>query len=254
MLANARPRIPSCLLTNRALFTPLRNITLLVLCSIYSLATPLTPLPHPEYDVVQFANAVIIERYKGPGGHVVIPAAFDNKPPTHLEYGAFDSFNRRTNILSITIPASITNIDGRAFIYCHSLTNFFVDPSNPAYSAVGGIIFDKTGAKLLHYPPGRSGAYNTSPSTTDIGPMAFTTSPITEIAIGESIVSVGDNAFYECENLSKAALSDSVHPLALACSGPVQGSPTSDFPTAFNRFKALLPTVRASSKLRCQTP
>ena len=61
----------------------------------------------------------------------------------------------------------------RRFIYCTSLTNINVDASNPAYSSLNGVLFDKAQATLLQFPDGLGGSYTIPNSVTNIGYHAF---------------------------------------------------------------------------------
>ena len=46
-------------------------------------------------------------------------------------------------LTSVTIPNSVTSIGDAPFADCSSLTNIAVDSTNPAYSSLGGVLFDK---------------------------------------------------------------------------------------------------------------
>jgi len=66
-------------------------------------------------------NSIIIFRYEGDGGDVEIPAQIYGKPVTDI--GDF-AFNECENLISITIPDSVTSIGKGAFWWgCSSLTS-----------------------------------------------------------------------------------------------------------------------------------
>ena len=96
-------------------------------------------------------GAITITRYSGPGGAVSIPSTFSSWPVTSIGANAFASLS---GVTSVTIPASITSIGETAFATCSSLSAITVNPNNPAFSSVAGVLFDKSQTTLLQYPIG----------------------------------------------------------------------------------------------------
>jgi hypothetical protein len=115
-----------------------------------------------------------------------------------------------TPLHKVKIPASVTNIGGAAFDGCSRLIGFKVDPENPNYSSVNGVLFDKTQTSLVKYPDGRNGRYTIPPKITDIAADAFAYSKITSITIPDSITSIAVNAFYGCSQLKTVIIPNSV--------------------------------------------
>jgi len=121
---------------------------------------------------------------------------------TALDYGSFsDSVNLRTvyipgsvtrlgerafvwctGLKEIYIPASVTLIETRPFRYCRDLVSITVDNANPYYGSYDGILFNKTGTRLITYPASRPG---------------------TSYIIPGAVTSVDDNAFLMCQNLTE---------------------------------------------------
>ena len=62
------------------------------------------------------------------------------------------AFTNCDSLTSVTIPVSVTEIDNDAFFNCDGLTAIEVDPNNPAYSSVDGVLFDKEQTILLQCP------------------------------------------------------------------------------------------------------
>ena len=56
-----------------------------------------------------------------------------------------------TKIKSVFIPHTITNIDG-AFENCEYLTKINIDPKNPNYASVDGVVFSKDLTKIILCP------------------------------------------------------------------------------------------------------
>jgi hypothetical protein len=107
-------------------------------------------------------------------------------------------------LTSVKIPASVTNIGSRAFGFNSSLTEITVDALNPAYSSVGGVLFDKAQTTLIECPGGKAvTTYSILNGVTNIGEAAFNDCVrLTNVTIPISVTSIADYAFYHCANLS----------------------------------------------------
>src|SRR5262249_46163062 len=107
------------------------------------------------------------------------------------------------------IPDDVTEIDTLAFFACNRLSKVTlgknlmyrgsfrrcrnllaieVDPLNPFFSSVDGVLFDKTQQALLDYPVGKAGAYTVPDSAASVAPFAFSTCiGLTSITIPTSV-------------------------------------------------------------------
>ena len=113
-------------------------------------------------------------------------------------------------LTSIAIPASVTNLGNFAFD-CLSLTAITVDPENAFYSSAGGVLFDKSGFKLLRYPQGGAGSYAIPAGVTNIGEGAFWWCiGLTSVTIPDSVANIGGNAFAYCGGLTNVTIGDGV--------------------------------------------
>ncbi len=107
------------------------------------------------------------------------------------------------SLTNVTIPSSVTSIASSAFIGCTSLTAITVAATNPFYSSVNGVLFDKRQTTLVEYPGGLFGSYTIPGSVTNIGDGAFCfCTALASVTIPASVTSVGDSAFYYCTNLT----------------------------------------------------
>jgi uncharacterized repeat protein (TIGR03803 family) len=122
---------------------------------------------------------------------------------TNLTRIGTNAFASCSSLSSITIPSSVTNIGAQAFASCASLTNIDVDASNPIYSSLDGVLFDKTQTTLLQYPGGKDRRYAIPPTVTLVGDNSFHSSTLTSITIPPSVVSLGDSAFADTSNLTE---------------------------------------------------
>jgi hypothetical protein len=90
------------------------------------------------------------------------------------------------------------------FYQCGYLTSITVDPQNLYYSSLNGVLFDKTQATLLEFPPGLGGSYRIPDGVSKIGPLAFDSIgqspfasilPLTNVTIPTSVTEIGAGAF-----------------------------------------------------------
>jgi hypothetical protein len=123
---------------------------------------------NPETDFERGLNrrgGVIITGYVGQSWDVVIPSRLDGKPVTDIGRSAF---RNHTHLMSVSIPASVTVIEGWAFLGC-------------------------TGLMSVSIPEG----------VTEIGAQAFwVCSSLTSVTIPASVTKIGDRAFGGCTGLT----------------------------------------------------
>ena len=125
---------------------------------------------------------------------------------TIIGSSAFYNSYRLTNV---TIPSSVTSIEGSAFLYCYGLANIKVDSGNKYYDsrdACNAIIETKNNILI-------AGCKNTiiPNSVTSIGNSAFLGCRyLTSIDIPNSVTSIGEGAFSGCTGLTSITIPSSV--------------------------------------------
>ena len=102
-------------------------------------------------------------------------------------------------LTNVEVGAGVTGIGNAAFSRCDKLMAFDVAGQNSSYSSLNGVLFDKAQHTLLQYPGGKEGAYVIPGAVTSIGENAFATSSgLTKVWIPDSVTNIGPTAFWEC--------------------------------------------------------
>lgn len=151
-------------------------------------------------------GAITITGYIGSSADVTIPSTIAGLPVTAIGDLAFSG----DKVTSVTIPSSVITVGEAAFGYCPSLTSITVDPLNPYYSSVAGVLFYDTQTVLLRYPCGKSGPYTIPDGVTSIGPAFEYCTKLTGISMPSSLTQIGSYAFYCCTSLTSVAVSENV--------------------------------------------
>ncbi len=101
---------------------------------------------------------------------------------------------------TVSIPESVTTIDYNPFPVCRQLQAIEVDPDNPSYVAVDGVLYTQDMQTLVCYPAGKSISGFVVPSTvTTIGPYAFAGCDLSDgFVLPDTVTEIGDHAFSEC--------------------------------------------------------
>ena len=96
----------------------------------------------------------------------------------------------------ITLPASISFIGDLAFLFCTSLESIHVDELNPFYASYGGVLVDRALNSIVQCPSGKKGFVSIPESIISIGDFAFyNCSVVTELYFSGDTPSLGANAF-----------------------------------------------------------
>ena len=98
-----------------------------------------------EYDVLRDGTAEITA-YLGKNNTITIPEKLDKYTVTSLGWNWLDEKTVRV----LNVPATIIKIDGYPFPATHAVN---IDENNPKFKSIGGVVFNKSGTKLLRFPP-----------------------------------------------------------------------------------------------------
>lgn len=146
---------------------------------------------------------------------IIVPEQIEGKPVTVI---GDDAFYQHKNMVSITLPDSVTSIEGAPFYRCYSLakinisanvnfigqdpffrccalTEILVDDDNHNYCDIDGVLFNKDKTVLIQYPEGNTAnRYEIPTSVTSIQEAAFGYHPrhLKELKFGPNLVNFPD--------------------------------------------------------------
>jgi hypothetical protein len=131
--------------------------------------------------------------------------------PGHVTSIGSQAFYDDSSLTNVMIPASVTSIGSQAFFYCTSLIAIKVDPSNPVYSSLNGVLFDVSQTTLIQFPGGIGGSYTIPATVTNIADFAFLYSVnLANVTIPDNVIYMGVAAFASCYSLTNATIGNGV--------------------------------------------
>ncbi len=156
---------------------------------------------------------------------IIIPEEIDGKPVTKI--GAQGIVNAE-NVYTIRISKNVKEIDTWGFTNLQGLgadeygkngLGFVVDPENPYFTAVDGVLFNKDMTELIYYPI-RKGcdidnkmnvekyATYTVPSTVKSirGKAFYHCYYLREVILPEGLETIGEMAFFKCSEIATVTL------------------------------------------------
>ncbi|MBR2196832.1 MAG: leucine-rich repeat protein [Salinivirgaceae bacterium] len=121
------------------------------------------------------------------------------------------AFQNCRNLISVAIPNTVTYIGENAFYGCDKLTDINVESGNTKYSSEDAILFNCDKTTLVRYPYNKVGAYTVPESVTTIGDLAFyLCEQLTSVVIPNSVERIEYGAFEGCSNLASISIPESV--------------------------------------------
>lgn len=174
------------------------------------------------FTYVNHGDSIEITGFNNSVSDVVIPSEIEGLPVTAISVGAFYlstitsieipntvtsigemAFLGCTSLKSVKFSTGVAKIDKNAFGSCSALREVQVAKDNPNFSSLDGVLYSKAQDTLVIYPAAKTDAAYTIPGgVTSVAMYAFSENPYLEtIAIPNSLIKVGDSAFFNCKNL-----------------------------------------------------
>ena len=174
------------------------------------------------FTYVNHGDSIEITGFDNSVSDVVIPSEIEGLPVTAISVGAFYlstitsieipntvtsigemAFLGCTSLKSVKLSTGVAKIDKNAFGSCSALREVQVAKDNPNFSSLDGVLYSKAQDTLVIYPAAKTDAAYTIPGgVTSVAMYAFSENPYLEtIAIPNSLIKVGDSAFFNCKNL-----------------------------------------------------
>lgn len=115
----------------------------------------------------------------------------------------------------LTIPASVETVGLRP---CDAQEAFIVDPGNPNYASMDGVLYDRQCKTLLRCPRKKEKII-VPEGVTEIGELAFFCCKMTVVILPESLEKIGERAFYNCLHLTEMTVPAGVKELGRGAFG-----------------------------------
>lgn len=174
------------------------------------------------FTYVNHGDSIEITGFDNSVSDVVIPSEIEGLPVTAISVGAFYlsaitsieipntvtsigemAFLGCTSLKSVKLSTGVAKIDKNAFGSCSALQEIQVAKDNPNFSSLNGVLYSKKQDTLVIYPAAKTDAAYIIPSgVTSVAMYAFSENPyLKTLTIPNSLIKVGDSAFYNCKNL-----------------------------------------------------
>ena len=135
---------------------------------------------------------------------VVIPASYQGKDVIAIgDHAFFES-----NIQTISIPHTVTDIGHWALYCCTSLYSITVDDSNPVYRSYNGDLYNEDYSELIQYAVGKTDtSYTVFDRVKKIAESAFAYGlNLTSVRIANNVKEIGRGAFFLCYNITDVVI------------------------------------------------
>ncbi len=116
---------------------------------------------------------------------------------------------RNTPLKDITIGENIVEIVDM-FHDIYGLENIDVNEQNNTFKSEDGVLYSNDKKTLLRYPLAKKGTFTMPSGVEEIAPRAFSYSEVEKIVMNEGLKEIGDEAFYQNNNLFQIALPESL--------------------------------------------
>lgn len=161
-----------------------------------------------EFDYSEADGEVTINKYNGSTAEVVIPSQINGSPVTKIGDMAFSGC---TDVTSLTFSGNIKAL-GENTTLNSGIRSIAVYDENPYFSSSDGVLFNKDKTEIVIYPPAKeSSSYKMPQTVVTVGENAFINClNLTRIEIPQSVTEIKRSAFSGCGSLSDINIPKSV--------------------------------------------
>lgn len=122
------------------------------------------------------------------------------------------AFGACFSLVEVVIPKSVIQLGVNPFACCWKLERIHVSESNPVFATIDGVLFDRSGQRLISYPCGNMATSYTIPyGVRDIDDYSiFYCDYLQKVTVPNSVIRIGNNVFQSCYNLNSVTVPVSV--------------------------------------------
>lgn len=131
--------------------------------------------------------------------------------PETLTRIGIEAFGRCASLTEVKIPRNVGTIGSRVFQRCSRLEAIEVDPLNPSFISVEGVLFKSDQTRLIQFPGAKSGSYVVPSTVIGLETGAFAGSVnVTEVTLPDGLKAIPNGTFMGCRSLATVKLPASV--------------------------------------------
>lgn len=138
-------------------------------------------------------------------GNLEIPSEYGGKPVTGIGEYAISTWVKK-----VTVPASVTTINDKAFTVASVLESIEVSTSNKNYTSYGGILYNKAKTDIIFAPIRLQGSVSIASGVTYINVSALRGRQFSSVTLPKSVTVVCENAFADNHYLTSVDLGSGV--------------------------------------------
>ena len=147
-------------------------------------------------------------------GDLVIPETVNyNNQDYQVTNCEETAYNNAHNLTSISFPKTISYIEGSYLGHLNNLEAIIVDPENPNYTTVDGVLYNKEVTNVLAFPCKRGGVYRVPATITEFGQngQIIGKPTLDELIIPATVTKIGNSIFdnYSYSQIKKVTIEDS---------------------------------------------
>lgn len=151
--------------------------------------------PASDFTYVIEDGKCTITKYLRYAKEVIVPPIIDDCSVVAIGERAFDY---KSDLISITLPDTVTSIGNFAFSNCTRLASIYLSDSLTFID------------RMAFYECRKLTSISLPDSLSSVGKSVFRGCGLTNITLPNSITTIEDNAFYECKSLTEISLPDTL--------------------------------------------